>query len=143
MNEERDRRTIKRWAKAFFGDHERIAMKHDDHVLYGDCFTKAATLSMGTAVQKEVCPACKAGIPKKEYAIIKARDEVPEGEVLIISSDFRLINISLVDEPIDKNAVIKTVVRPKRGAKCTKCKQDYPYAENRAEFVCWACRNGY
>ncbi|MHA2427915.1 MAG: hypothetical protein ACXADB_07825 [Candidatus Hermodarchaeia archaeon] len=141
MNEKRDRRTIKKWVEVFFG-HERIAMKPDDHVLYGDCF-KEADISMGTMVKKEICPACDAGVPKKEYAIIKARDEVPEGKALIISSDFRLINISLVEEPIDKNAVIKTVVRPKSGAKCSKCRQDYPYAENKAEFVCWACRNGY
>jgi len=98
---------------------------------------------MGTMVHKKACPACELGISKREYVIIKARDEVPQGKALVISSDFNLINFSFVEKPVDKNAVIKTVVRPKCGAKCIKCRQDYPYAENRAEFVCWACRNGY
>lgn len=147
MSKERDAATIKAWARAFFAreDSPKIRMTDEEYVTFGDCFTKAdplkAGFSMGIAVKKEICPACEAGIPKKEHFIIKKSRQVPKGQAYVIGSDFRLISFSFVEDPIDRHAVIKEVVS--MGTKCTKCKQDYPYAENRAGFVCWACRNGY
>lgn len=46
----------------------------------------------------------------------------------------------LIWDPTNKTVQAQNKVE--YGTNCPGCKQYYPHAEKRADFMCWACRNG-